>query len=569
MPIKRVKEIVVLALAAFVLSLPLFVYGPMSLAGHDTREHISFGTCFAEQFWQGELYPRWLLNMNHGLGSASFFVYPPFPSYVYALLLPVAGFAHLNAFSLGEYLCLFASGLCAFLWMTTIATTQVSLIAATIYMLLPYHLAIDFYRRDALSECWALAWMPLVLYFATEAARKKRYAVVGLAVAYALLIVSHLVSVAIFSALPLLLALVIAQRRRKTRALLTVAGGLALGVLIAAVYLVPAFASASHFPVSRLDIPIDRGPHGNLLDFGRDLFTGHSAKSGFVRAISLATVDTVLFAALCGCIAFKKSAPARRPQVLLWLAVCPIPIFLMSGPSQWLWKALPALSNAVQFPWRLDVVLCIAVLPLTAFLLTDGMRFPARSRVCILVVVGLFAATWLGGCFDAVKQLSRDRTDAGPEWKVYDGWFAAWTPPGTDLTSALRAAAEPPARFQAGQGSAQVLLWKPRHIEVMTQCETCGRLVVNQFYYPGWKAQLVPEDTPLLIKPALPQGLLAVQVPPGRHQIRFDLPHGLDEQIGTWMSAIGLLVTIALFIANFAGPKQLRQRDSTANHRIQ
>lgn len=555
MPLKRVKEILVLAVAALALSLPIFVHGPM-YAGHDTREHIAFGESFAEQFWQGDLDPRWLMNMNHGLGSASFFVYPPFPSYVYALLLPLAPVIHANAFSLGEYLCLFTSGLCAFLWMTTIATTRVSLIAATLYMLLPYHLAIDFYRRDALSECWALAWMPLVLYFTTQVVRKKRYAVTGLALAYALLIVSHLVSVAILSALPLLFALVIAERGQKPRAFLTVVGGLALGIMVAAAYLVPAFANAKYFPVSRLDIPIDNGPHGDLLDFGWDLLTRHTAKSGFVRAVSLATVDTILFVALCGFIALKKGPRSRRGHALLWLAVCPIPIFLMSGPSQWIWKAVPPLANAVQFPWRLEVVLCIAALPLAAFLLTDVMQLPARSRVSILVVVGFFAATWLGGYADAVKQLTRDSNNAGSNGKVYDGWFAAWTPTGTGLASALESAELPPARFPPGQGTAQVSLWRPRRIEVLTECDVCGPLIVNQLYYPKWKAELVPGGQPLLVEPVLPQGLLEVQVPPGRHQVLLELPRVLDEQIGTWLSAIGLFVCIALFIASSAAKRK-------------
>jgi len=557
MPLKRVKEILVLAVAALALSLPIFIHGPM-YSGHDTKEHLAFGTYFAEQFWQGDLYPRWLLNMNHGLGSASFFVYPPFPSYVYALLLPLAHFVHANAFCLGEYLCLFASGLGAFLWMTTIASRRISLIAATLYMLLPYHLAIDFYRRDALSECWALAWMPLVLYFTTQAVQKKRYAVAGLALAYALLIVSHLISVAILSALPLLLALTIAERGRKARALFIVMGGLALGTVVAAAYLVPAFANARYFPVSKLDIPIDNGPHGDLLDVGWDLFTRHSAKSGFVHAVSLVTVDTVAFIALCGFIALKKGPRSRRGRAWLWLAVCPIPIFLMLGTSQWLWKAFPALASAVQFPFRFGVVLCIAALPLAAFLLTDVMQLPARSRVGVLIVVGLFAMTWLGGYVDAVKQLTRDGNDAGSEWRVYDGWFAAWTPSGTDLASALESAALPPARFPAGQGTAQVLLWKPRHIEVLTECDVCGPLIVNQLYYPKWKAQLSPEGKLLPIEPVLPQGLLKVQVPPGRHQILLNLPRGLDEQIGAWMSAMGILVCIVLLIASFVGSKRTR-----------
>lgn len=534
------KEILVLALAALVLSLPLFFHGPM-IAGHDTKEHLSFGQYFAEQFWQGDLYPRWFLNMNFGLGSATFFVYPPFPSYVYALLLPVAGIAHLNAFCLGEYLCLLTSGLCAFLWMTTIASRRISLIVAAMYMLLPYHLTVDFYRRDALSECWALAWMPLVLFFTTQAVRNKRYAVVGLALSYAMLIVSHLISVLILSALPLLLAATITGRGRKSRALFAVIGGLALGVAISATYLVPAFANAKYFPVSVLEIPIRE----NLLDLGWGLMRGHSEKAGFVQAVSLATIDTVIFIAFCGFMTLKNGPRNRRGQTLLWLAVCPIPFFLMSGPSEWVWKAFPPLANAVQFPWRFDVVLCVAALPLAAFLLTDLMQLPMRSRVGSLVIVLLFTVTWLGGCVDSVRRLTRDERDlpsAGSKVTVYDGWFDAWTPPGTDQPSAFQASKGPRARYLSGQGTAAVLLWKARHIEVQTDCDPCGPLMINQFDYPKWEARLVPEGKPLPIEAVLPQGLLEVQAPPGRQRILFEIPRGLDEQIGNWLSALGILV---------------------------
>src|SRR5690349_15300276 len=91
--------------AAVVLAFPMLVYGPMS-QGHDTDEHLNFTRYFGEQFWGGEWYPRWLMGMNHGLGSPTFFVYPPLPSYVCALLEPVAKVGHFNAFNMGEFLAL-------------------------------------------------------------------------------------------------------------------------------------------------------------------------------------------------------------------------------------------------------------------------------------------------------------------------------------------------------------------------------------------------------------------------------------------------------------------------------
>jgi hypothetical protein len=545
MLLKRGTAIITVAAAAAVLTLPILVRGPVFF-GHDTREHMEFGTQFAGQFWQGDLYPRWLPGMNYGLGSASFFIYPPFPSLVYALLQPVARVAHLDTFSLGEYLCLLASGLTAFLWMTTMAGRRVALMAAAIYMLLPYHLAIDFYWRGALSECWALAWMPLVLYFTTRAVQQKRYATAGLALTYALLIVSHLVSVFLFSALPLLLVLTIAARGRRARALLTVAGCLALGAAIAGAYLLPAIANVKYFPVSRLEIPIDASAQGNLLVYGWELLRRHGAKAGFLRAVSLATVDTTLFLALCGFVALKKGQPGRRGQVLLWLGVCPIPLLLMSGLSERLWNAFPILASAVQFPWRLDVVLCIAALPLTAFLLTDLGGLTARAKIGVLMAVVLFAATWLGGYADVVKRLAQDGNHAGTgaegsAMNIHDGWFASWTPRGMDQASALAASARPEASFPDGRGTATVLLSKPRHIEVLTDCAACGPLVIRQLDYPKWRARLASGE-PLPVEPALPQGLIAVVAPPGRQRIVVEMPRGLDEKMGDWLSGLGVLV---------------------------
>src|ERR1700690_2864490 len=82
------SDILIVGVAALVLALPMLIYGPM-VKGDDTYEHLNYCRHFGEQFWGGEWYPRWLLNINHGLGSPTFFVYPPFGSYVYALLQPV------------------------------------------------------------------------------------------------------------------------------------------------------------------------------------------------------------------------------------------------------------------------------------------------------------------------------------------------------------------------------------------------------------------------------------------------------------------------------------------------
>lgn len=49
------------------------------IEAHDVLFHFNWSKYFSQQFWSGELYPRWLLGMNSGLGSPSFFFYPPIP----------------------------------------------------------------------------------------------------------------------------------------------------------------------------------------------------------------------------------------------------------------------------------------------------------------------------------------------------------------------------------------------------------------------------------------------------------------------------------------------------------
>jgi len=539
------REALVLVVAALLLSLPMLIRGPMP-AAHDTDEHHHFTAHFAEQFWAGEAYPRWLLNMNHGLGSPTFFVFPPLPSYVFALLQPIGNALHFDAFNVSAFLCLMLSGIFAFLWISTMASRGTALVVACLYLLLPYHLSVDFYRRTALPECWALTWMPLVLYFTVQVVNKKRGAVLGLSVAYALLILSHVISVLMFSLIPLLVALTMPKRGEKVRPIAAVIAGMVLGTGLSAFYLLPAFANAKYFPASRLGFDLAE----NLLVFGKGLLTGNSHKSGFVQSLSLSTADTALFIAFCGLMALKNSSASKRNQVLLWMAVCVIPLFMMSNASYSVWKAFPFLIDSIQFPWRLNIILCVAALPLAAFFLASFSWPLSVERIAALGVMVLFIASWIASFG---KTVTRYSLPPSPYTSVneFDGWYEAWRPAGMDDDSAMKASMGPPVRFLEGDGTATVLLWSPRRIELQTDCTVCGPAMIHQFYYPEWRARLVSQGRPLAVTAALPEGLVEVQVPPGRQQILLEIPRGLLEHAGNWISATCALAIAGMFALSF------------------
>jgi hypothetical protein len=530
-------QICVLGIAAVLLSLPMLMYGPMP-SGHDTFEHLTFFRYFAPQFWSGELYPRWLLEINHGLGSPTFFVYPPLPSYVSALLLPVGSVLHFNAFNVAEFLALLGSGICAFLWIRTIASGEVALAAGVLYMLLPYHLAVDFYLRDALSECWALVWMPLVLYFTMRVLAGQRGAAAGLAVSYALLILSHIISVFIFSVIPLLVAVTISIRGRKIRSTVSVGGGMLLGTGMSCFYFLPALFHSRYFPVSRLSISLQ----AYLLHFGGSLF----GAGYFIQTVTWALIGTAAFIAFGGAMALKGGSRDRNKQIALWMAVCVVPILLMSHISAPVWMRFPFLFHAVQFPWRLNIVLCLAVLPIAAAILSDISWPLSFWRVLSLAFIIFLAVIWLVEYGEVWKRYDVSPFARTDPVNTGDGWFMAWVPLGTDSMSALGASVGPRVRFLTGSGTANVLLWAPRHIEFETYGATGGSVMINQFYYPEWRAEDVSEARRLEIKAALPEGLLEVQVPPGHRQVRMEIPVGFAERLGRWVSALCMLLCIVL-----------------------
>lgn len=149
--------LVLILLAAVVLCLPLLVHGFWEFS--DARLHIHWSRNFSQQFWSGELYPRWLIGMNGGLGSPVFFYYPPTPYWITSLLVPLCGFDSLGWRPLAWSACfgLAFSGAFSFFWLRRVTPKWPALIAALLYMLMPYHLRTDLYVHGAFAEFWAFA----------------------------------------------------------------------------------------------------------------------------------------------------------------------------------------------------------------------------------------------------------------------------------------------------------------------------------------------------------------------------------------------------------------------------
>ncbi len=538
---------------SLVLGLPMLLHGPL-VDGHDVNEHRNFTKHVSEQFWGGELYPRWLINMNHGLGSPSFFVFPPLPAYLSVLIEPIAKALHFDAFIFAGFLPLLGSGICAFLWLHTFVNKNVAVASAVLYMLMPYHLVIDFYRRFAISECWAFVWMPLILYLAHPVAARRRYALIGMAIACALLIFSHVISLVMFFPIPIAVAVVQSRTGQKLRSAIEVFAAMALGAGLAAVYLLPALANAPYIPASRLVSREFYQLPNQLLSFGKALLAASTSNGWlrFLQLISWTAVSMSILIVVCVGATYKAWPKDMKRMATLWAVVCVLSLFMMSTISTPLWSHFSLLQQAVQFPWRFNVLLCLAALWFFAMFLSRVAVVSGLMRTTALCVVLVVVAGWLVA-YGNIWRHYRVALPPGPPNERHlisdnDGWLPAWLPPGTDQRSALVASTQPKVRFKEGFGAVHVTTWKARLIEFETESANGGTVMINQFYYPTWRAKAVESGTALGVQAALPEGLLQVSVGKGVHKIRVDLPVSFAEHAGTWISVLCALLCVLPFM---------------------
>jgi hypothetical protein len=80
-----VFHVVALVAIGLATTLPVALWG----SNNGDTVHNVWARYFAAQFWSGELYPRWLMDMNSGLGSPTFFFYAPIPYFVTSLIYPL------------------------------------------------------------------------------------------------------------------------------------------------------------------------------------------------------------------------------------------------------------------------------------------------------------------------------------------------------------------------------------------------------------------------------------------------------------------------------------------------
>ncbi len=231
---------VILALLLLLITWPVFTPGYFS--HHDDLQVMrifEMRKCL-EDF---QIPCRWVPDMGYGNGFPLFNYYGPFPYYIGGLASFVLGFV--NSAKLLFLISLVVGPIAMYFLGKEIFGKTAGLTAAVLYAFAPYR-ALDIYVRGAIGESFAMALIPLVLYWALKLIKKKDLSdFVFLALSFAAFLTSHTVMTLYFT--PILIVwigywTIILKDFKSLKAVIT---SLVVGFGVASFYIIPAFLEKS------------------------------------------------------------------------------------------------------------------------------------------------------------------------------------------------------------------------------------------------------------------------------------------------------------------------------------
>lgn len=365
--------------------------------GHSTHTHIHYQHAFDEEIAQGDWYPRWIVSMNRGLGGGIFFAQYPLPYYVawgVGKIVPNHWGAYRETRSLGISLTLatILAGLFTYAWCATFTDRLTALLAAIIFLSLPYFLTIDLYMRAALGEFWALSFVPLSFFFIERMAAGSARAMPGLAVAFALIVVSHLFTAVLLGPVLLMYAASRVERGRRLLMAGHTLAGLVLATGLAGVYTLP-FWFHRHFFHPENFILVQGGnasPLSQMFSYNTVSFP-----SKWLHFVLTARVLAVAIAGYIGVVWFRsRRKPASLPRLVLALvAIAVLVRAALAGyvlPSGEVPGALPLSSYLID--QRAKIFTYTFLTFEAALVCYWSIRGPRNRRLADLLMVLAFAS---------------------------------------------------------------------------------------------------------------------------------------------------------------------------------
>ncbi len=531
---KPVVIMVVLAgAAALAVVAPFFFLGNAS--GHDFEFHLTSWMDVARQWREGVLYPRWAALANWGFGEPRFIFYPPASWMLGAALSFIFPWNMVPGVFI--WLALTIAGLSMFVLAKEWLPVSDALAAGVLFALNPYHLLLVYWRSD-FAELLVSAVIPLGVLFAVRTVSEPGRAVVPLALVTAAIWLGNAPAALVVTYGIALVLAVLAARERSPRPLLYGGGALALGLSLAAFYIIPAAFEQRWVNISET---LSAG-----LRFADNFLFTHIADpehTQFNFVVSWVAIE-VIVATFAGLVLLARG---RRQHPLLWwvlAVVAGVSTLLMLPVTSPIWKYAPKLRY-VQFPWRwlllLDVPFAFCVTAAMTRLRGLSKHFAWAVALAALAITGFLLTR--GNWWD----IGVGAEDYQAYFRTGKGYFGAdeYGPHGSDHYDLDEHA--PLVNLRSDRGSlsqsgatVQIHQWGPTRKQLVVHSPEPVTAALRLMGYPAW---IVEVNGKRVRASAEQTGQMLVSLPTGtsRVQIAFaTTPDRLWGDIISAMAAVGV-----------------------------
>ncbi len=579
---KRRFTVISFGLCVLILAVPVVqpLLGQRLTAGYDNVLHLWRALEVDALLDVGILYARWQPHMVFGYGYPMLLFNPPLSALLAVIFhrLGLGWAASVNGvFVVGTLF----SGLTTWLLVREFWGEGAGLVAAVVMLTLPFHAYVNFHRAS-MSEALAWAFPGLILWGLYRWQKYgQRLGFVAVSGGLTAMLLTHDASTYLF--LPLLIvavvALALAHRSWRSRGVFSLPFfvrlgrgvlALALGIGMAAFFWLPSVLERGHVQFERvLDYPYAASfvALDYLLEPPR-VADPSLLNPWLPKGIGLLPGILILLSPL----AWWRAEREQR----FWLGgigLVTLGCVWLTTPYAWpIWRRIPLLRY-LHFPWRFlsPAAIGLAILAgagaylISRFTLYVSRFMPYVSRFTfhvslllpsiLIVALILGSLGWLYPPHTALPQpatipgmLAYERTVGLLGGTTFGELLPRWVQrlPEEPLLDDDLSAGQEPVRLRPSdlpQG-AHILRadYRPLRATIELKTPTAFRARYLAFYYPGWRVTV--DGDPVDIAPTDPEGLIAFDIPPGRHTIHVRFGETPLRLVADAISIISLMAGI-------------------------
>ena len=549
---------------------------PFMIYGHSAFVDYLRLYCFDRAVRGGVLYPRWIDEFYYGYGSPIFNFYAPL-FYIYSEVFSLFGASVLYALKIARLLLFLMAGCGMYLFARTYVDEFVAWVAGALYVLSNYFL-VNAYVRVASAELLALALAPYLLWTLVRFFRKPSgRRLVAAAFVFALVVLSHNISGLLWAACVAGFGLWTAVWTRSVKRLRQAFVVFALGLSFSAFFWLPAFYERDlvHSEESLTQGYFDYRKHFVYPDqIWTDRWGYGTSREGRADTMPVSCGRIVFLAWLAGLgalfvLGYSGADENREGWFFAFASVASL--FMVLPFSKPVWVVVP-LIKYVQFPWRFYLLFT----PLAVATFVAGAGLIARREKYLAVVLAAIVVfgvlVWQvprargyrlmldtrafkplklepdevllpDGAVDPHRYFTVERILAhGVTTTAKDDYLPIWV---------SRRPTSPPSDVLEVVGGAKATLLERGYNRLKVQVDSDSRgsvLVLNLFYFPGWKAVRSGGELPVGHEEGT--GRLVVSLEEGVYELEVYFDSDAVRRIGWALSICAFVAAAVVFVAS-------------------